>query len=288
MRWIPARMRPYVLLARLDRPIGIWLLLLPGWWSILRAADGWRGLTFHGWTMFILFGIGAVIMRAAGCVINDLWDRRLDRQVERTRMRPLACKTVRIRHALVFLFCLLTAGLFILLQTGTTCIILGFLTIPLILVYPLMKRITWWPQLFLGITFNFGALMGWAAITGTVSFAAVMLYIGGICWTLAYDTIYAHQDKEDDMHVGIKSTAILFGAQSGRWVTWFYTTALAFVTAGFVLSHASGDAYTVLIAATLYGAWSFVSWDMDDPENTLRHFRDNRNTGLLVLLAAAL
>ena len=188
----------------------------------MLASGGFFGMSLYAWLVFILFGIGAIVMRAAGCVINDLWDRDLDKKVERTKERPLAAGTVNAKQAMSFLAGLLTAGLLILLSMNRLTVILGIMTIPLIIAYPLMKRLTWWPQAFLGITFNFGALMGYSAISGSIGISSLLLYLGGICWTLGYDTVYAHQDKEDDALAGIKSTALLFGSESGKWVKRFY------------------------------------------------------------------
>lgn len=286
---LPAGWRPYALLARLDRPVGIWLLLLPGWWAIALAAGGIDGL--RGWpgVLMFLFAVGAIVMRAAGCAVNDLWDRQLDAQVARTKIRPLAAGTITPRQAFVFLFCLLVAGFVILLTTRSPAtIVLGFLTLPLIGAYPLMKRITWWPQLFLGIVFNFGALMGWAAVTGAVPAPALALYIGGIFWTLGYDTIYAHQDREDDARIGIKSTARRLGPASRPWVAGFYAMAFAFVVAAFVMARAGTMSYGLLSLAAAQFVWQVRTWDMDDPESCLRVFRSNRDWGVILLAAALL
>jgi 4-hydroxybenzoate polyprenyltransferase len=187
--------RPYALLMRLDRPIGWWLLLLPGWWAIALAGGGVQGLSGWDWTMLVLFFFGAIIMRGAGCIVNDLWDRDLDAKVERTKARPLASGEVQIWQACAFLAVLLFLGLLILLATDSAVAFwLGLLSLSFIVAYPYMKRITWWPQAFLGLTFNFGVPMGWAAATGFLSWPALFLYAGAFFWTLGYDTIYAHQD----------------------------------------------------------------------------------------------
>ena len=215
-------MQPYALLMRLDRPIGWWLLLLPGWWAIVLASGGVMNMNIKSWALMAAFLIGAVVMRGAGCVVNDIWDRDLDKMVERTRERPLASGAVSVKQAAAFLSLLLMIGAAILLSMNMLTIMLGLLSLPLIALYPAMKRITYWPQLFLGLTFNFGALMGWAAVTGELSAAPLFLYLGGIFWTIGYDTIYAHQDKEDDALAGIKSTALKFGNRSKLWVSGFY------------------------------------------------------------------
>lgn len=276
---LPPVLRPYAALARLDRPIGIWLLLLPGWWAILLASNKPTRMDGEVWEFLVLFGIGAVVMRAAGCVVNDLWDRDLDRQVGRTSLRPLASGEVTVRQAVIFLAALLVAALVILLQFNALTILLGVLSLPLIAVYPLMKRFTWWPQLFLGFTFNFGALMGWSAVTGSVDFPALLLYAGGIFWTLGYDTIYAHQDKEDDALAGIKSTALLFGEKSRRYVAAFFCIAYVLI---FTASQS-----LFLIPAALHLAWQLYAWKPDDAESSLRTFKSNRDFGILVLLGLA-
>lgn len=275
-RVLPPSLAPYAYLGRFDRPIGIWLLLLPGWWSIMLASGGVARMDGKAWMIFVLFGIGAVLMRAAGCVVNDLWDRKLDAQVERTRMRPLASGAVSVRQALVFLFILLLMGLVVLLQFNALTIFLGALSLPLIAAYPLMKRITWWPQLFLGFTFNFGALMGWSAVTGEIGLSALLLYAGGIFWTLAYDTIYAHQDKEDDALAGIKSTARLFGEKSKPWVERFFVAA-------WLLIYIASGMKVLLIASAAHMIWQRVEWNPEDSASSLRIFRSNRDFGLLVL-----
>ncbi len=285
---LPARWRPYAYLARIDRPIGVWLLLLPGWWTIFLAAGGFGGMNGQNWLAFVLFAVGAVVMRAAGCVVNDLWDRDLDAQVERTRQRPIASGEISPRAAIVFLMALLCVGFVILLQFNFATILLGVLSLPLIVLYPLMKRWTWWPQAFLGLVFNFGALMGWSAVTGTVSWQALALYAGCVFWTLGYDTIYAHQDKEDDGLVGIKSTALKFGTQSKRYVWMFYGLQLAGLCAA--LWPAVGWPWIglYLFLPVLHLFWQVESWEMDDPRSSLRIFQSNRNYGLLVLVLIGL
>ncbi len=278
-RVLPPSLALYAYLGRFDRPIGIWLLLLPGWWSIMLASDGVTRMDGRAWVIFALFGLGAVVMRAAGCVVNDLWDRRLDAQVERTKQRPLASGAVSVENAFAFLFVLLLIGFVILLQFNPLTILLGVLSLPLIAAYPLMKRITWWPQLFLGFTFNFGALMGWSAVTGAIELPALLLYVGGIFWTLAYDTIYAHQDKEDDALAGIKSTARLFGEKSRSYVAAFFC--IVYV----LLFTASQNLF--LIPAALHLIWQLYAWKPGDAVSSLRVFRSNRDFGILVLLGLA-
>ena len=282
---LPEKLRPFAYLARLDRPIGIWLLLLPGWWGVLLGSGGLFGMSLYSWFLIGLFGIGAVLMRAAGCVINDLWDRDLDKQVERTKNRPLAAGTVSRSQAMCLLAGLLSISLVILLTMNRLTIVLGVLTIPLIVAYPLMKRVTWWPQAFLGITFNFGALMGYTAITGTLSFSCVFLYLAGICWTLGYDTIYAHQDKEDDALAGMKSTALLFGENSPKWVKRFYELTALFLVLAVLISSGSLWTSLLILAACSHLLWQITEWKSEDPASSLHIFRSNRDFGLLILLA---
>lgn len=278
--------RPYLYAMRLDRPIGIWLLLIPSLWSIALAAGGISNMGAHEYYVVALFAIGSVIMRGAGCIINDLWDHGIDQKVERTKLRPIASGALGKKQAFIFLATLLLTGLIILLQFNIITIILGFLTLPLIIAYPLMKRITWWPQAFLGITFNFGALMGCSAISGEVSMAAIGLYIAGFFWTLAYDTIYAHQDKEDDMRIGIKSTALHFGEHSKLWVSGFFALTFAFLCLGLWASTGAPSlSHVPIIIVALNFVWQIKSWNTSSKESSLKIFKANHITGLLVLLA---
>ncbi|MCB9983831.1 MAG: 4-hydroxybenzoate octaprenyltransferase [Rhodospirillales bacterium] len=281
---LPEGARPYVYLARLDRPIGIWLLLLPSLWGIVLAAMQLQGFSFKVVFLIIAFALGAVVMRSAGCVINDLWDRKLDAQVERTRTRPLASGEISVQQALVFLAGLLTVGFCILISLNGTTILLGLLSVPLVAVYPLMKRVTFWPQAFLGLTFNFGALMGWAAVMDGVSLSAVLLYMAGILWTLGYDTIYAYQDKDDDALIGVKSTALKFGADSKKWLSGFYAGMLVCLACVFALSSLNVLAFPGLALVGAHLFWQIARLDLDDPASALAVFKSNRDLGLLVLL----
>jgi 4-hydroxybenzoate polyprenyltransferase len=266
-------------LARWDRPIGSWLLLWPCWWGTALAApwpDPW---------MLALFALGAVSMRGAGCVINDLFDRDLDARVERTRNRPLASGRLSVAQALVFLALQLLVGLLVLLSFNAFTIGLAFAVMPLVLIYPLMKRITWWPQACLGLTFNWGALVGWSAVAGELAAPAVALYAAGFFWTLGYDTIYAHQDKLDDALVGIKSSARRLGDATVPWLWAFYSITLALLALAAALNGAGLLAYPALILVTLHLAWQARTLDIDDPANCLRRFRSNREVGFLVFLA---
>lgn len=273
----PASWQPYLLLMRLDRPIGTWLLLLPGLWAIVMAGR----LDMHAAYLCLLFGVGAVVMRGAGCVINDLWDRDLDRQVERTRLRPLASGAVSRTRAFVFLAVLLCIGLGILVQLGTAAIWLGVASVAFIIAYPLMKRITWWPQAFLGLTFNFGALIGWAAASGDVPLPAWLMYAAGIAWTIGYDTIYAHQDIEDDIKVGIRSTARLFGRNSRACVLGFYALFVVLLAASLITADKLA---WIALAPALHCLWQGLTWNPESPSSSLRIFRSNRDCGLLFLV----
>ena len=280
---LPEPARPYARLMRLDRPIGTWLLLLPCWWGIALSS---RVLPNLG--LMILFGVGAVVMRGAGCVVNDIYDRKLDQQVERTSLRPLACGEVALWQALLLLVVLLALGLGILMLLNRPTIIVGALSLLLVFTYPLMKRVTWWPQLFLGFTFNWGVLMGGCAVAGLIGFPNILAYIAGIFWTLGYDTIYAHQDMRDDAEVGIKSTALLFGDTSPRWVVLFYALALLFLALAGWAAGLSAAYQWGLLAAACFAAVQLVLWKSQDPENCLRRFKSNRDFGLIVLAAIVL
>lgn len=277
-RLLPAPARPYARLARLDRPIGTWLLLFPGWWSLALAAGGIP----DPW-LFVLFGVGAVVMRGAGCVVNDVLDRDFDAKVERTRVRPIPSGQVSVKRALAFLLVLLCLGLLVLVQLSRTAVWLGVLSLVLVFAYPLMKRITWWPQAFLGLTFNWGALMGWAAEADALAPAAVALYAAGLFWTLGYDTIYAMQDKEDDAMVGVKSTALRLGDAAPAWIRVFYVLA----TAGFGLAVWLAGGHPLALAgvalAGAHMAWQSATLRPDDPADCLAKFRSNRVVGWLML-----
>jgi 4-hydroxybenzoate polyprenyltransferase len=291
-RATPKAWHPYIVLARLDRPIGTWLLLLPCWWSLAMAAAAEPAAAEPAyprlaWLAF-LFALGALVMRAAGCTINDFLDRDFDAKVARTAGRPIPSGAVSPRQALIFLAVLLAVGLVILLQLTPTAIWLGIASLALVFPYPLMKRITYWPQLWLGLTFNWGALMGWAALRDGIGLPAVFLYLGGIAWTLAYDTIYAHQDKEDDALIGVKSSALKLGAATKPWLRVFFAAALAgFAAAGWAAG--LGALYVAaLLPLAVHFAWQVRSLDMDDPKNCLVRFKSNRDSGFLLLLAIVL
>jgi 4-hydroxybenzoate polyprenyltransferase len=278
-RHAPAWTRPYLRLGRFDRPIGWWLLLLPGWWSIALAAPP------HGWAdlrLLALFLAGAIVMRGAGCVLNDLVDRDFDAQVERTRNRPLPSGQVTPRAALAWLGLLCLAGLAVLLQLNTFSQALGAASLLLVAIYPFMKRITWWPQVFLGLAFNWGALLGWSAVRGELAWPAVLLYLAGIAWTLGYDTIYAHQDKEDDALIGVKSTARLFGGATRPWLAGFYGVTILLIAGAGWLERMGLGFWTGLVLAAAHLAWQVKTVAIDDPADCLSKFRSNKWLGLLV------
>jgi 4-hydroxybenzoate polyprenyltransferase len=288
-RLLPKPLRPYARLARLERPIGWWLLLLPGWWAVILAQVPQGGLPDIG--ALALFLAGAILMRGAGCTFNDIVDRRLDAAVERTRLRPIASGQVATGQAVAFLGAQLIAALLILLQFNPLTIALGAASLALVAIYPFMKRITHWPQLFLGLAFNWGALLGWAAIGGSLPAAAIALYVGGIFWTLAYDTIYAHQDKEDDILIGVKSTALKLGSATRQWLVFFFAAALAMIALAGWLAGAGPAFLAGVVAAAVHAGWQVRHLDTDDPGNCLAVFRSNRDFGLLILagsLAACL
>jgi len=277
-RFAPEVIRPYLRLARLDRPIGTWLLLLPCWWGAALATPAWPDAT-----MFVLFTIGAVVMRGAGCTVNDLADRKFDARVARTATRPIASGQISVLKAFVFLALQLLLGLSILLQFNAFTVALGVSSLLLIVLYPFMKRITYWPQLFLGFTFNWGALLGWAAVKGELSAPAFVLYGAGIFWTLGYDTIYAHQDKEDDVLIGVKSTALKFGDGTKPWLVGFYSITVILLAATGLLANLAWPFYSGLTLAALHLAWQIKSVDIANSKNCLRRFKSNRNFGLILL-----
>jgi 4-hydroxybenzoate polyprenyltransferase len=278
---MPAAWRPFLLLARMDRPIGAWLLFLPGLWGILLP----RVWAIDSIRLIILFGIGSIVMRAAGCVVNDLWDRDIDRQVARTASRPLASGALSAKQALLFLVVLLLVGLGVLLQLNRESQALGVASLLLVALYPLAKRVTWWPQLVMGFTFGFGAPMGYVAATRRIDAAMLALYAAAILWDLGFDTIYAHQDREDDALVGVRSTARLFGQHTRPFLAACYVaTVLALLLAG-SLANLGGWFYPALLLPTALLARQVVTLDIDDPAHCLRLFRANREVGLAVGVA---
>lgn len=278
---VPAGLRPYLRLARLDRPIGTWLLLLPCWWSTALAAGG-------GWPdvrLIALFAIGAIAMRGAGCTVNDLADRDIDGKVARTVSRPIANGDLTVLQAFAFLGLQLGIGLLVLLQLNAFTIGLAICSLALVAFYPFAKRITYWPQFVLGLTFNWGALVGWSAVHGALAWPAVVLYAAGICWTIGFDTIYGHQDKEDDILVGVKSTALKFGRDTWKWLVGFYAGAVLLLAAAGTLAGLAWPFYVGLALASGHLVWQVRTLDIDDPKNCLNRFKSNRDFGLIVFAA---
>ncbi len=282
--WAPDWARPYLRLSRADRPIGTWLLLLPGWWAIALAGPRW--LPDLG--LMILFGLGAWLMRGAGCTFNDIVDRDFDALVERTRSRPIPAGQISVKSAWAWLVVQALLGFLILLQMNGLAIGLGIASLALIAIYPFMKRLTWWPQAFLGLTFNWGALLGWAAVTGRLGGTAVILYLAGIAWTLGYDTIYAHQDKEDDALIGVKSTARLFGDSTWLWLYGFYALTITGLLLAGRLTGLGLLFYIGIIVAAAHLLWQAATLDTGNPADCLTKFRGNRDFGLIVLAAIIL
>jgi 4-hydroxybenzoate polyprenyltransferase len=278
---LPRAWLPYLLLARVDRPIGTWLLFLPGLWGILLA----RPPLAEAIRLVVLFAVGSLVMRAAGCVVNDMWDRDIDRKVARTAGRPLASGALRTRHALAFLVLLLLAGLAVLLQLNRLSQGLGAASLLLVGLYPLAKRVTWWPQLVMGFTFGFGAPLGYAAAAGRLDAAGLALYAAAILWDLGFDTIYAHQDREDDALVGVRSTARLFGAHTRMFLAVCYAASVAVLALAGWLAGLGPWFFLALALPAALLARQVIVLDIDDPAGCLRLFRSNREVGLAVGLA---
>jgi 4-hydroxybenzoate polyprenyltransferase len=282
----PAWMRPYLRLARLDRPIGSWLLLMPCWWSVgLAAVHAGRQVD---WQHVVLFFVGAFAMRGAGCTWNDIVDRDLDTRVERTRSRPIPSGQVSVAAAAAFLGLQALIGLAVLLQFNRYTVLVGLASLVVVAVYPFMKRVTYWPQIVLGIAFSWGALMGWPAAFGQLDAPAVLLFAGAICWVIGYDTIYAHQDREDDALIGIKSTALLFGERTKPMLALFYSAAVVLIA----LSGWSGGGGLIfacgLIAFAVHLGWQVGRLTIDDPEVCLAVFKSNRDAGLILFAGLVL
>ncbi len=276
---LPAKPQAFAHLARLDRPVGTWLLLLPCWWGLALAGS-------VDLRLYLLFGIGALVMRGAGCTLNDIADRNFDGRVARTASRPLPSGRVTLVEALAFLALLLLLGLAVLLQLPPAAIALGVLSLALVATYPFMKRITWWPQFFLGLAFNWGVPMGWATVRPEPAIAPLLVYGAGILWTLGYDTIYAHQDKEDDALIGVKSTARLLGDRSRAWIAGFYAGMTLLLMAGaWIAGHRWGLLGLAIAAAMLAHQTRRVAFDR--PADCLRWFKHNIRVGWVVLAGLA-
>ncbi len=292
-RWAPEPTRPYLRLSRADRPIGTWLLLIPCLWGVALAAavDGWRL-----WDIWIILGCaaGAWLMRGAGCTWNDITDRDFDAAVARTRSRPIPSGQVTVKQALAWMVAQMAAAALILFSYSWLTILLGVSSLGLVAIYPFAKRFTWWPQVFLGLAFNWGAILAYAAHAGTVTLAPVLLYAAGIAWTLFYDTIYAHQDKEDDVLIGVKSTARLFGAATGKWLGLFLILTVTLMSAAILtaLLPVAGPLKLGLALAAPWAMgwhllWQIGKLDIDDPALCMTLFRRNRDTGLIAALFIA-
>ena len=286
----PEWTRPYLRLSRADRPIGTWLLLLPCWWGLFLSAVqqgrfGWDGL----WIM-VGCSAGAWLMRGAGCTWNDITDRHFDGQVERTKSRPIPSGQVTAKQAAAWMILQALIAMCILLTFNTNAILLGFISLVPVSIYPFAKRFTYWPQVFLGIAFNWGALLAWTAHSGSLGWPAVMLYLAGLAWTLFYDTIYAHQDKEDDVMIGVKSTALLFGDQTPNWLTRFLILTVVLMACGTTLALIGANFLVMVLALGAPWAmgwhmvWQLRRLKMDDPDRLLMLFRSNRDAGLIPVL----
>ncbi|MGD0192323.1 MAG: 4-hydroxybenzoate octaprenyltransferase [Rhizomicrobium sp.] len=280
----PRAAQPYLRLMRLDRPIGTWLLFLPCvFGSALATAGRPQGFhSRHDLALLAIFAVGALVMRGAGCTYNDIVDRDIDAAVARTRGRPIPSGAVSVKTALVFLAAQCAVGLAILLQLNRFSILLGASSLLLIAAYPFMKRITWWPQAWLGLTFNWGVLLGFSAVMGRLAAPAVALYAGCFFWTLGYDTIYAHQDTEDDAMISVKSTARLFGRNSRGWIAAFYAAAMVLMTGSLILTGLPLWTALLLLPAAAHLVWQVAVLRVDSADTCLKLFRANRDTALLI------
>jgi 4-hydroxybenzoate polyprenyltransferase len=286
----PQWARPYLRLSRYDRPIGSWLLLMPCWWSAALAAGMAHDISHLPLTI-LLFFIGAFVMRGAGCAWNDITDRDLDAKVERTRSRPLPAGHMTVKQALAFLVAQALVGLIVLLQFNRFAVATGVSSLVTVAIYPFMKRVTWWPQVFLGLAFSWGALMGFAVTFARLDLTALVLYAGSICWVIGYDTIYAHQDAEDDALIGVKSTARLFGAHTHQALIMFYGLAVMLIGVAFASADVRWPAWLGLAAFAAHLAWQISRLNINDPALCLRLFKSNRDAGLVLfagLLADAM
>jgi 4-hydroxybenzoate polyprenyltransferase len=283
-RFAPAAIVPYLRLARADRPIGFFLLALPCFWSMSLAARS-IGEAYPDPWLLVLFALGALVMRGAGCTYNDLIDRDLDAQVARTRGRPLPSGQVTPRAAFIFMMVLCLIGLVVLLSFNRTTIWLGLGVVPIVALYPFVKRFSHWPQAVLGLAFNWGALLGWPAVLGRLDWPPIVLYAGALAWTIGYDTIYAHQDREDDDLIGVKSTALKFGRATKAWLAVLYAIAWLAISAAGIMAHAGTAFLLIIMASAGQLVWQVATLDIDDPENCLERFRSNRDFGAIVLAA---
>ncbi|API54868.1 4-hydroxybenzoate polyprenyltransferase [Rhizobium leguminosarum] len=285
-RILPPWLWPYAQLARWDRPIGWQLLMWPCFWSATLAANAAIGEGIYSGSLLVshlfLYFIGAVAMRGAGCTYNDLVDHEIDMEVARTRSRPLPSGRVTRAHAKIFIGLQALVGLIVLLQFNWLNVFLGVLSLGIVAFYPFAKRFTDWPQFYLGLAFSWGALMGWAGIMGGLSFAAILLYAASVAWTIGYDTIYAHQDKEDDELIGVLSTARLFGDRTRQWLIGLYGLTLVLMFIAFALAGANLIAFLALLGAAGMFAWQIVRLDINDPDQCLALFKSNNRVGLII------
>ncbi|BAT57870.1 4-hydroxybenzoate octaprenyltransferase [Variibacter gotjawalensis] len=279
--------RPYLRLARADRPIGSWLLLLPCWWSAAIAAIAGGNAYPNLWHV-IAFAMGAVVMRGAGCTWNDLVDRDLDAMVERTRSRPLPSGQTTAKRAAVFLVAQALVGFAILLTFNGFAIFLGVASLGVVAIYPFMKRFTWWPQIGLGLAFSWGALMGWACAFGRLDWPALLLYAGSIAWVIGYDTIYAHQDREDDALIGVKSTARLFAGKTAQALVGFYAAAVVLIGTAITFAGGGAAAFSGLALFAAHLGWQITRLDIDNPSLCWKLFHSNREAGLLLFAGLCL
>jgi 4-hydroxybenzoate polyprenyltransferase len=279
--YAPSWAQPYLRLMRADRPIGTWLLLWPCWWSLALAWVA-KGQPYPDIWPMLLFGVGAMVMRGAGCTYNDIVDRHFDAEVARTRTRPIPSGQVSVAGAAVFMMGQCLVGLVVLLQFNKFAIITGIASLGIVAGYPFMKRITYWPQSVLGLAFSWGALMGWTTVFARLDVAPVLLYVAAILWTIGYDTIYAHQDKDDDAIVGLKSTALKFGDTTKPWLTLFYSATLLFLAAAGFMAGSGWPFFLGLALSSVHLVWQVATLDINDAENCLHRFRSNRDFGALV------
>lgn len=295
-QFCPEWSRPYLRLSRADRPAGTWLLLLPCWWGLgLAVASDPAGARLHDVWIFVACGIGAFLMRGAGCTWNDISDRHIDDKVARTKSRPIPSGQVNVNQAAIWMLVQTLAAFSVLLTLNTAAITLGIIALLPVVIYPFAKRFTWWPQVFLGVAFNWGALLAWTAHSGSLGLPAVILFAAGICWTLFYDTIYAHQDREDDALIGVHSTARLFAENTPAWLRGFLILSVSTMGIAIILAMVETASMAALLVALL-GPWAFgwhLTWqlrrlDIDNPENCLKLFRSNRDAGLIPVLFFAI
>ncbi|MCK5545949.1 MAG: 4-hydroxybenzoate octaprenyltransferase [Rhodospirillaceae bacterium] len=283
MRITPKAWHPYLLLLRIDRPAGSWLLLLPCWWGVAMASMG-----VPDWKLLLVFFIGAFTMRGAGCVFNDIVDRKVDAKVARTALRPIPSGQVSVTKAFIFFNIVCLVGLLALLQLNKFSIWVGVAALIPLAVYPFMKRFVHFPQLFMGFAFNWGAMLGWAAVRGELSLAPGLLYLAGIFWSLGYDTIYGHQDKKDDILIGVKSLAIKLGKNNRPWIGLFYFITIFLIIAAGYVADSGWIFYLSMTLPTAHLIWQIKTIDFDNPKDCLSKFKSNRDFGLLVFAAFVL